>query len=709
MYKSRSFNLLFSYKFIHKPLHLVKNYRTFTTSRMNVLVYSDQGTTKESVRHCLETFRLLLSPYYSVATVQASTLIKQPWEAKTTALIIPGGADLPLCQLLNGEPNEKIRKFVRKGGKFIGLCSGGYYASARCEFEVGNPNMEVSGPRELGFFPGTCRGCVHKGFVYGSEIGAQAVDMSVDRQKLPSYPQPMVTSYYNGGGMFVDAQKYENTQILARYKGAIDVKDGPEGQNASVILCKVGKGYALLSGAHPEFSPDLLHANKDQPEFAQVIKKLKKSNSNRLAFLRACLKKLGLKVNASHISERPSLTPLFVTSANPASASELGTKLENELDTEIGHIMNGGSDRFRLHQSLSELTNIEHRNGYEDPELAIKDIFFCGDRYPDQKVTPHFDFETYFRALDQEYKYLGTTGQVGKNLMYGDVLTSTSVLMDSNIHFMRNLPDGFTVHGAIQVCGKGRSGNYWVNPRGVFATSVLKKLPVSRGQTSSPIVFIQYISSMALIEAIWKYGDGYSEIPLGIKWPNDIYIMLPKFIGQNVTSRPMKSDGALEATYTKIGGIMVNVNVLDNQYYLVVGSGLNVSNAAPTTSVNMVIEVMNKYRKDHGIAKHLDPVCMERVLANYLAIFNSMINIFESEGFSPFLDKYYQMWFHTNQIVHVLQKNNAKAQIVGITPDWGMLLVREIDANNEPTGTMYELQPDGNSFDMFRGLISKKK
>ena len=80
--------------------------------KMNVLVYSGQGTTDDSVKHCVETLRLLLSPYYSVAKASADTIIKQPWQGKTSLLVIPGGADLPVCRAFNGRTNEKIAQFV---------------------------------------------------------------------------------------------------------------------------------------------------------------------------------------------------------------------------------------------------------------------------------------------------------------------------------------------------------------------------------------------------------------------------------------------------------------------------------------------------------------------------------------------------------------------------------------------------------------------
>ncbi len=157
------------------------------------------------------------------------------------------------CRSLNGEGNQRIDQYVRRGGAYLGFCAGGYYGTARCEFEMGNRMLEVVGPRELSFFPGACRGCAFKGFVYHSEAGAKAVELNVNKEAFKGGNVPQTfRSYYNGGGVFVDAGKYadKGVEILASYAGSLDV-DGGVGE-AAVIYCKVGEGGALLTGPHPE-------------------------------------------------------------------------------------------------------------------------------------------------------------------------------------------------------------------------------------------------------------------------------------------------------------------------------------------------------------------------------------------------------------------------------------------------------------------------
>ena len=59
-------------------------------------------------------------------------------------------------------------------------------------------------------------------------------------------------SYYNGGGVFVDASKYRDkgVEVLAEYTEHLKVDSGRV--KAATLYCKVGYGGAVLSSTHPE-------------------------------------------------------------------------------------------------------------------------------------------------------------------------------------------------------------------------------------------------------------------------------------------------------------------------------------------------------------------------------------------------------------------------------------------------------------------------
>ncbi len=212
------------------------------------------------MRHALYSLRRLLSPNYAVIPVTGDAIIKEPWTSSCAALVFPGGADLGYCRTLNGEGNRRIRQYVERGGIYIGLCAGGYYGSARCEFEVGDRQMEVVGNRELALFPGTGRGCAYSGFKYHSEEGARAIQLKVNKETVNAdQVEEQFRCYYNGGGVFVDAEKYrdQGVEVVAEYAVPTEVDGGVS--NAAIIYCKVGDGAALLTGPHPEYGTFLMN------------------------------------------------------------------------------------------------------------------------------------------------------------------------------------------------------------------------------------------------------------------------------------------------------------------------------------------------------------------------------------------------------------------------------------------------------------------
>ena len=74
-----------------------------------------------------------------------------------------------------------------------------------------------------------------------------------------------------------------------------------------------------------------------------------------------------------------------------------------------------------------------------------------------------------------------------------------------------------------------------------------------------------------------------------------------------------------------------------------------------------------------------------------------------------FEDLYYSHWLHTGQVVTLEEEGGAKARIKGITQDHGLLLAEELGwSSGRPTGRIWQLQSDSNSFDFLKGLVRRK-
>jgi biotin---protein ligase len=141
---------------------------------------------------------------------------------------------------------------------------------------------------------------------------------------------------------------------------------------------------------------------------------------------------------------------------------------------------------------------------------------------------------------------------------------------------------------------------------------------------SAPVVFVQYLAAMAVVQAVKQYARGYNKLRLRLKWPNDIYA------GINAT------EGEKDDTYIKIGGVLVNSTYSGDSYGLVVGVGVNVANAAPTTGLDAL-----------AMKFGLPAFQRETLLARILAVFEDLYHTFSTEGWASSLeDVYYGMWLH---------------------------------------------------------------
>jgi biotin--protein ligase len=144
---------------------------------------------------------------------------------------------------------------------------------------------------------------------------------------------------------------------------------------------------------------------------------------------------------------------------------------------------------------------------------------------------------------------------------------------------------------------------------------------------SSPVVFVQYLAAMAVVRGVKTYARGYGTLPVRLKWPNDVY-----------AEDPSSSDGpaSTKPAYVKIGGILVNSTYSGSNYGLVVGVGVNVANAAPTTGLDTLARRAG-----------LPAFEKEKLLARILTVFEALYSQFCSEGWGSQLENTYnEMWLH---------------------------------------------------------------
>jgi biotin--protein ligase len=446
--------------------------------------------------------------------------------------------------------------------------------------------------------------------------------------------------------------------------------------------------------------------------------------------MKACLAKLGLTPSQDDQGV-PSLSRLHMSTLEASEVSEIVSSWSDIVEEVDGqHLIKGENDTFSLEKQsgpwratdtsslslqkvadalpavvkdilpasiigLSSTASTEQQDskpdtGIVDYDKLTKTLLVHDTSLPDTKQTPYFNHHAYFANLSA-YKtkhHHDISDTFGNTLIYGEVVTSTSTLLEKNPKLLEKLPTGTTATATTQVAGRGRGNNVWVSPPGSLMFSTVLRHPMSLSSTA-PVVFIQYLCALAIVSGIHNYDRGYSNLPIKLKWPNDIYALSPT-AGANPNTKDPKN-------YVKIGGILVNSSYSGGDYTLICGIGLNLSNSAPTTSINALCSAAN-----------LPPMTAEKLLASILTSFQSLHLRFCVSGFTPLLDMYYTHWLHTDQIVTLEQEGGAKAKIKGITSDWGLLVAEELGWEDRSTGRKWELQSDSNSFDFFRGLLKRK-
>jgi len=210
-----------------------------TTMSLKIVIYQDDGVGAFGVQCLLRTFKI-----FDVRLCSAVDVIDGTIFDSADLFIMPGGADLPYCQKLNGLGNAKIRQFVESGGTYLGFCAGAYYGCRAIEYHKGRPD-EICGFRELAFTDAIAVGSLYDlAAPYDQTLRSAAII------PITTHGDQKIHVFYHGGPTFhFSSIVPDKTLVHAVY---------PNGQPA-IIETQVGKGRSILSGVHLEFGIDDLN------------------------------------------------------------------------------------------------------------------------------------------------------------------------------------------------------------------------------------------------------------------------------------------------------------------------------------------------------------------------------------------------------------------------------------------------------------------
>jgi len=188
------------------------------------------------------------------------------------------------------------------------------------------------------------------------------------------------------------------------------------------------------------------------------VKALQDDDEARVKFLKACLIKLGLTVSqeTDHV---PSLSRLHLTSQNHFLVPELLSSWEDVITIEDGEeYIKGENDTFHLEKQSSRWTldsmaeslglkskveggdgkediKNESRDNHIDYNTITKKLIPHETEWPGTKETPYFNHFSFYANLKRyQEESDGRSEEFGKYMMYGEVVTSTSTLLEKYVH-----------------------------------------------------------------------------------------------------------------------------------------------------------------------------------------------------------------------------------------------------------------------------------
>lgn len=244
-----------------------------------IIIYVDRGVDGSALKHTVKSLQQELDPSkYRIRRMDSKALKSENWEKETALLVMPGGRDIYYHEALDGEGTSKIRKFVENGGSYLGICAGAYFGAQMIEFEKGG-SYEVCAPRSLAFFPGLAEGPAYGKNKYRVD-GLQGIEAA-----RVSWKEAVFHVYFNGGCQFLKADEFDNVSVLSSY---LELKGDP----AAIISCNIGKGKAVLSGVHLEYSTSALA--RQNPYIEKIYELLEAGENQRRKVFKEILSHLSI-------------------------------------------------------------------------------------------------------------------------------------------------------------------------------------------------------------------------------------------------------------------------------------------------------------------------------------------------------------------------------------------------------------------------------
>ncbi len=205
--------------------------------------------------------------------------------------------------------------------------------------------------------------------------------------------------------------------------------------------------------------------------------------------------------------------------------------------------------------------------------------------------------------------------------------------------------EGTLVIAEYQTGGRGRKGRSWVSPSGIGIWASIVVRPQISPLKAAGLTLVTAVSICRALRVI-------TELPVKIKWPNDLRI-----------------------NYKKIGGILTELNTeTEKVNYAVIGIGINVNNKTFPEDLNqiatsLILESGNKTEFNRAL-----------VLCQILREFENDYKAFDSGHLEDLLNEWRGYSDTLGSIVQVIGINNSRIEGKAVDVDNdGALLIEKND------------------------------
>jgi glutamine amidotransferase-like uncharacterized protein len=227
------------------PEDLITESADTLSESLKIALYSDSGASETSVR-ALEAMFLWMN--HTVILVDADH-INNNGLSGFSVLCMPGGDMYQYSRSISLRGKENIRVFIRRGGGYIGVCGGAYFASERVVWQGRQLPMTP-----LRIFPGEAEGPSNDIAPYPNYTVCRCNIVDHSHPITESEPESVWILYC--WGPVLKPRADSGVTILGRYEGI----DQP-----SIVVFGYGDGRVFLIGTHPEIEED---SDRDLSDFA---------------------------------------------------------------------------------------------------------------------------------------------------------------------------------------------------------------------------------------------------------------------------------------------------------------------------------------------------------------------------------------------------------------------------------------------------------